>query len=152
VLLNSLAGTQNFEVPKVNVRLSEVFESIERETNNLNILDWGISNTSLEEVFLHIVERVDKPYSSPRIPEQSPRNQDDSSSTNSNSKGKSKDKKRKSNKKIMQEEEEESESEKNQDEEDEDEEDIYNDPKDDEEDNQEKSEPKKQVISSVSTE
>jgi len=59
VLLNSLAGTQNFEIPRNNVRLSELFEIIERESKTLNILDWGISNTTLEEVFLHIVERSD---------------------------------------------------------------------------------------------
>jgi len=105
-ILNSLAGTQNFQVPRTNVRLSEVFELIEREAKNLSIVDWGITNTTLEEVFLHIVDRSDKKPSStssnlpsPRVFEtverkssrRISREESDSTSQSDDSKGKGKD-------------------------------------------------------------
>jgi len=57
-LLNSLAGTQNFQVPKNSIKLSKIFQKIEKDSKSKHIVDWGISNTTLEEVFLHIVENV----------------------------------------------------------------------------------------------
>jgi hypothetical protein len=46
VVLNSLAGTINFEVPKKSVQLSRVFVELEARKEKLGIIDWGISNTS----------------------------------------------------------------------------------------------------------
>jgi len=57
-LLHTLAGTQHFEVPRAAVKLSKAFTEIEAHRQKLNILDWGMSSTTLEEVFLHITERV----------------------------------------------------------------------------------------------
>ncbi|KAJ3445892.1 atp-binding cassette transporter subfamily a abca [Anaeramoeba flamelloides] len=55
--MNSLAGTSNFEVPSDEVVLSEVFQILEEQKNDLGILDWGISQTTLEEVF-HEITRI----------------------------------------------------------------------------------------------
>lgn len=56
VLLNSIAGTQNWELPVNEVRLSEVFRVMEQPATKqaLGLLDWGICNTTLEEVFVRI--------------------------------------------------------------------------------------------------
>uniref|UniRef100_A0A6B2L2M0 ABC transporter domain-containing protein n=1 Tax=Arcella intermedia TaxID=1963864 RepID=A0A6B2L2M0_9EUKA len=56
IQLNSLAGTQNFEIPKNSIKLSKIFKVIEKEKEKRHITDWGLSNTTLEEVFLHIIE------------------------------------------------------------------------------------------------
>eukprot|EP01122_Echinamoeba_exundans_P003992 TRINITY_DN1402_c1_g1_i1.p1 TRINITY_DN1402_c1_g1~~TRINITY_DN1402_c1_g1_i1.p1 ORF type:complete len:314 (+),score=78.47 TRINITY_DN1402_c1_g1_i1:340-1281(+) len=55
-LMNALAGTASYEVPRSEVRLSDVFEAIEGNKKNLGVIDWGISNATLEEVFLKIAE------------------------------------------------------------------------------------------------
>jgi len=56
VLLNSLAGTSNYEVPTQSVKLSKVFAEVENKRKELQISDWGISNTTLEEVVLRITD------------------------------------------------------------------------------------------------
>jgi ABC-type multidrug transport system ATPase subunit len=53
-LLNAIAGTQNFEVPKNSSQLSVIFKEMELHKDDLRITDWGISNTTLEEVFVRI--------------------------------------------------------------------------------------------------
>lgn len=63
-LLNSLAGTRNYQVPKREVALDkvreyfvvnlQVFEEFENVKEKLHITDWAITNTTLEEVFLRI--------------------------------------------------------------------------------------------------
>jgi ABC-type multidrug transport system ATPase subunit len=55
-LMNALAGTASYEIPRSEVRLSDVFEAIESNKKNLGVMDWGISNATLEEVFLKIAE------------------------------------------------------------------------------------------------
>ncbi len=47
-LLNSIAGTSNFEVLKSSVRLSTVFRQFETKKDEYAITDWGISNTSMK--------------------------------------------------------------------------------------------------------
>jgi len=54
ILLNSLSGTRNYQVPKECVTLGEVFSAMETNKERLHITDWAITNTSLEEVFLRI--------------------------------------------------------------------------------------------------
>jgi hypothetical protein len=75
-LINSLAGTNSYEVSREDIRLSRLFTAIEANRKRLGILDWGVSNTSssfiiwlvagvislttnaaLEEVFLRITEK-----------------------------------------------------------------------------------------------
>jgi len=53
-LINELAGTRNYQVPKDSVTLANVFESMESEKEKLNITDWAITNTTLEEVFMRV--------------------------------------------------------------------------------------------------
>jgi len=52
--LNELAGAFNFELPREGTELSEIFEGLESRKEDLGIVDWGISNTTLEEVFLKV--------------------------------------------------------------------------------------------------
>ena len=47
------AGSQ---VPKERVKIDHMFSAIEAKTKDIGIKDWGLSQTSLEEVFLQIVE------------------------------------------------------------------------------------------------
>jgi len=54
ILVNHLSSTRNYQVPKEIVALDRVFEAIENERERLHITDWAITNTTLEEVFLHI--------------------------------------------------------------------------------------------------
>jgi len=54
ILLNELAGTRNYEVSKEHVTLEAVFKAMEENKDKLNITDWAITNTTLEEVFLKI--------------------------------------------------------------------------------------------------
>ncbi|KAJ6244171.1 atp-binding cassette transporter subfamily a abca [Anaeramoeba flamelloides] len=53
-LLNSLACNRQYEIPKKDVSLSKTFQIIENNKEKLGILDWGISQSTLEEVFLRI--------------------------------------------------------------------------------------------------
>ncbi|KAJ5070827.1 atp-binding cassette transporter subfamily a abca [Anaeramoeba ignava] len=57
-LLNSLAGTWNYEVSKEGIVLSKIFEELENHKKELEIDDWGISQTTLEEVFLRITQNA----------------------------------------------------------------------------------------------
>ena len=52
----SLGGTQKFELPTEAVQLQDVFAYMEQLKNDaeIDILDWGVSNTTLEEVFIKI--------------------------------------------------------------------------------------------------
>lgn len=59
-LLNSLAGTRNYQVPKGDVTLEKVFEEFEGNKEKLHITDWAITNTTLEEVFLRISHMDDE--------------------------------------------------------------------------------------------
>jgi ABC-type multidrug transport system ATPase subunit len=54
-LLNEpLGGILDFEVPRVEVQLSKVYGAIEDARESLGILDWGITESTLEEVFLAV--------------------------------------------------------------------------------------------------
>ena len=52
----SLGGTQKFELPTEAVQLQDVFAYMEQLKNDaeIDILDWGVSNATLEEVFIKI--------------------------------------------------------------------------------------------------
>mmetsp|Transcript_7258 Transcript_7258/g.9422 ORF Transcript_7258/g.9422 Transcript_7258/m.9422 type:complete len:560 (+) Transcript_7258:1-1680(+) len=54
-LLNeAMGGILDFEVPYNEVKLSIVYTAIEKERESLEILDWGITESTLEEVFLAV--------------------------------------------------------------------------------------------------
>ena len=52
---DSINGVVTFDVPKANVVMSRLFEQMEANKERLHIKDWGLSHTTLEEVFLKIV-------------------------------------------------------------------------------------------------
>lgn len=49
-----LAGTQKFELPKHDLRIADVFEAVEIAKTRLPIHAWGLSDTSLEDVFIKV--------------------------------------------------------------------------------------------------
>jgi len=59
ILLNSISGTQNWELPMNEVQLSELFRIMELPATKerLGIMDWGVCNATLEEVFVKIVNK-----------------------------------------------------------------------------------------------
>ena len=55
---DAINGVRVYTVPKAAVNVGELFEKIEAQKATLGIKDWGLSQTSLEEVFLTIVANV----------------------------------------------------------------------------------------------
>lgn len=45
-LINTIAGTANYEVPRQNVKLSELFAALANNKERLKLKDWAVSNTS----------------------------------------------------------------------------------------------------------
>jgi len=45
-LINTLAGTATYEVPRKSVKLSDLFSALATNKQRLRIKDWGVSNTS----------------------------------------------------------------------------------------------------------
>jgi len=52
---DSINGVVTYDVPKASVVMSQLFEQMEGNKARLDIKDWGLSHTTLEEVFLKIV-------------------------------------------------------------------------------------------------
>ncbi len=59
-LTYALAGTRKYELPCNEVSLQRVFEAMDGANGQqgLDILDWGISNATLEEVFLKLARSI----------------------------------------------------------------------------------------------
>jgi len=55
-LVDAINGVRSYLVPKEGVVMSSVFEGMVGECKNHHIKDWGLSHTTLEEVFLQIVQ------------------------------------------------------------------------------------------------
>ena len=51
-MMEPINGSYTFEIPRQNVDLSSVFREVESARDRLQIEDWGITETTLEEVFL----------------------------------------------------------------------------------------------------
>lgn len=49
-----IGGVSKFEIGREDVVLSEVFQKLNRETEEFGIVDWGLTETTLEEVFLKL--------------------------------------------------------------------------------------------------
>lgn len=55
----NLAGTIKFEVPCASVELSDVFARVEQaKQEGLHLIDWGIHNASLEDVFISLASKA----------------------------------------------------------------------------------------------
>ncbi|VVB17385.1 unnamed protein product [Arabis nemorensis] len=50
------AGTQKFELPKEEVRISEVFQAVEKAKSNFKVFAWGLADTTLEDVFIKVAK------------------------------------------------------------------------------------------------
>jgi hypothetical protein len=50
----SLAGTQKFELPKTEVSVADVFFKLEQAKQRLHIQAWGLTDTTLEDVFIKV--------------------------------------------------------------------------------------------------
>eukprot|EP01121_Diplochlamys_sp_Union-15-3_P000929 TRINITY_DN10786_c0_g1_i2.p1 TRINITY_DN10786_c0_g1~~TRINITY_DN10786_c0_g1_i2.p1 ORF type:complete len:144 (+),score=20.25 TRINITY_DN10786_c0_g1_i2:51-482(+) len=59
-LINTLAGTAHYEVERSKIKLSVLFSELSSNQKKLHITDWGISNTTLEEVFISIAMESDE--------------------------------------------------------------------------------------------
>lgn len=53
-----LSGTQKFELPKSEVSVATVFTAVERAKQRLQIKAWGLSDTTLEDVFIKVARSV----------------------------------------------------------------------------------------------
>ena len=52
VLTYALGGTLKYELPTSEISLSGVFEAMSRVKQEMTVLDWGVANATLEEVFI----------------------------------------------------------------------------------------------------
>ena len=59
-LRDAINGVRIYTVQKNDVQIGELFKAIEAAKGELGIKDWGLSQTSLEEVFLTIVGSTPK--------------------------------------------------------------------------------------------
>lgn len=57
-LLVASASARTYSARRSDVRLSEVFERFEARPEGTGIVDWGLRQTSLEEVFLKIAREA----------------------------------------------------------------------------------------------
>ncbi|KAM1080974.1 hypothetical protein EV1_015435 [Malus domestica] len=49
-----LSGTQKFELPKHEVRITDVFEAVENAKSRFTVFAWGLADTTLEDVFIKV--------------------------------------------------------------------------------------------------
>jgi ABC-type multidrug transport system ATPase subunit len=57
--IDSFATNTSYEFPALKGVLTSVFEAIEKEKEEVGITDWGIGQTTLEEVFLRLISESD---------------------------------------------------------------------------------------------
>ena len=51
-----ISGTQKFEMPKQEVRISAVFHVMESAKSRMTVLAWGLADTTLEDVFIRVAK------------------------------------------------------------------------------------------------
>lgn len=59
-MVYSLGGTQKFELPLGEVEVEAIFRRMEevKLRSEVELLDWGVSNATLEEVFIRIAREA----------------------------------------------------------------------------------------------
>ncbi len=57
-LTYSVGSTLKFELPTTDVSLSQVFEAMAESKETLGVLDWGVANATLEEVFIRFARQI----------------------------------------------------------------------------------------------
>ena len=50
-MMNSINGSYTYEMPRDDVDLANIFKIMETNSSKLQINDWGVTETTLEEVF-----------------------------------------------------------------------------------------------------
>ncbi|CAL9749912.1 unnamed protein product [Musa acuminata subsp. burmannicoides] len=53
-----ISGTQKFELPKQEVRISDVFRAVEIAKSKLTIHAWGLADAALEDVFIKVANNI----------------------------------------------------------------------------------------------
>lgn len=53
-----IAGTQKFELPKQEVRVSDVFQAVEEAKSRFTVFAWGLADTTLEDVFIKVARHA----------------------------------------------------------------------------------------------
>jgi len=56
---DSYATQISYEFPSTNGAISKLFVEIEAKKEALGIIDWGLGQTSLEEVFIRLISEAD---------------------------------------------------------------------------------------------
>jgi hypothetical protein len=56
VLESAFSGILSFQISREEVKLATLFEELKKNKQKLGIAEWGINQTSLEEVFLKIIK------------------------------------------------------------------------------------------------
>ena len=60
----NLAGTQKFEFAKTEVRIADVFQTVEHAKKIFTVYAWGIADTTLEDVFIKVASAPKKQLAS----------------------------------------------------------------------------------------
>lgn len=53
-----LSGTQKFELPKEDVRISDVFQAVDVAKRKFTVSAWGLVDTTLEDVFIKVANQA----------------------------------------------------------------------------------------------
>jgi hypothetical protein len=53
-----ISGTQKFEMPKKGVKISSVFDLMERAKKKWDITAWALADTTLEDVFIKVARQA----------------------------------------------------------------------------------------------
>lgn len=51
-----ISGTQKFEIPKQDVKIAGVFQAVEDAKKKFDIQAWGLTDTTLEDVFIKVAD------------------------------------------------------------------------------------------------
>lgn len=51
-----ISGTQKFELPKQDVRIADVFQTVEKAKSKFTVHAWGLADTTLEDVFIKVAQ------------------------------------------------------------------------------------------------
>jgi ABC-type multidrug transport system ATPase subunit len=57
--IDSFATSLSYEFPASRGTISKLFTSVEKNKKNVGILDWGLGETTLEEVFIRLISEAD---------------------------------------------------------------------------------------------
>lgn len=53
-----IPGTQKFEISKQNIKICTIFKLVEDAKKTFHVYDWGLSDTTLEDVFIKVAREA----------------------------------------------------------------------------------------------